>query len=1032
MSSTSGVRRQGDAEQTGGKTGGDFLIVGIGASAGGIQALKGFFQSVPADSSIAYVVILHLSPDHDSQLAEILQTVAPIPVAQVRDESVRVEPNHVYVIPPNKSLAMNDGHLALSPIQSYEERRAPVDIFFRTLAESHDSRAVSVILSGTGADGSMGMKRVKEKGGIVIVQDPREAEYDDMPKNSLAAGLVDYVLPVREIPAQIIAYRDKLRSVRIAVAPEDPQRDETALREIFTQLRVKTGHDFSNYKRATVLRRIECRIGVRELENLPAYAKFMREQREEAQILLKDLLISVTNFFRDRAAFEALEQNVLPKIFHGKTSADEVRIWVAGCATGEEAYSLAMLCVEHTANTVDAPAVQIFATDIDEAAIASARDGFYTNSDVADVSPDRLRKFFVKEGVGFRVRRELREMILFARHNIIKDPPFSHLDLATCRNLLIYLNRAAQARVMETFHFALNPGGYLFLGSSESIDDGGDLYATLDRENRIFQSRAVLSRPVPPVPGMPTVLRSNAPRETPLPETHALERMSLAALHQQLLEAYAPPSILVNTDYDIVHLSERAGRYLQIQGGEPSYNLLKVVRPELRLELRGALYQAAQNRQTVSVNELPVRIDERDEAVNITVRPVWSENETARGFLMVLFERVKIDGARAAPAAPIAGAAEPVAVQLEAELVRVKAQLRSATQQYEVQAEELKASNEELQAINEELRSAAGELETGKEELQSVNEELMTVNQELKTKIEELSQSNSDFQNLMNSTDIGTIFLDRAFGIKLFTPAAREIFNLLPADYGRPLSDITHRLADADLLRDAEFVLQKLHAVEREVSTADGSTFLMRISPYRTSEDRISGLIMTFVQITERKRMEEQLRQSVERFRALVSQATSGVVEGDFDGDFTFVNKRFCDITGYTEAELLGMNVRDVTHPDDLASNLDLFRRMASEGAAFEIEKRYVRKDGSIVWVHNNVSVVRDAEGNPQSSVTVVVVDVTSRRLAKGAFRESEERLRESQKFVQGIITSVPVSLYIFDLRERKNIYLSPQVSEMF
>jgi len=482
----------------------DFLIVGIGASAGGIKALKEFFTKVPVDSNMAYVVILHLSPEFESKLAEILQTITNIPVTQIHEDRVEVTPNQVYVIPPNKSLAMADGFLALSAIESFEERRAPVDIFFRTLAESNDGRAVSVVLSGTGADGSMGMKRIKEKGGIVLVQDPKEAEYDGMPRNSIAQGLVDFILPVGKIPEQIIHYRDQLKNIHIAVKPEEESKEETdekALREIFTQLRIKTSHDFANYKRATILRRIERRMNVRELDDLPAYAAYLRHNGDEAQILLKELLISVTNFFRDKTAFEALEQEVIPRIFMGKTATDTIRIWVAACATGEEAYSIAMLCAERLAAITDAPTIQIFATDIDQAALAVAREGYYSNSDVADVSPSRLRKFFVKEGSGFRIRRELRETILFARHNIIKDPPFSHLDLGTCRNLLIYLNRSAQTRVMETFHFALSPGGYFFLGSSESVENtGGDLFATINREHCIFQNRAVMSRPLLPMP----------------------------------------------------------------------------------------------------------------------------------------------------------------------------------------------------------------------------------------------------------------------------------------------------------------------------------------------------------------------------------------------------------------------------------------------------------------------------------------------------------------------------------------------------
>ncbi|MBV9209018.1 MAG: histidine kinase, partial [Acidobacteria bacterium] len=455
----------------------NFLVVGIGASAGGIQALREFFEHVPAESGMAYVVILHLSPDHDSQLAEVLQSVARIPVTQMA-RRVRVLPDHVYVIPPNKSLEMKDGHLEVSSAAGSEVRRAPVDIFFRTLAQSHGSRAVSVVLSGTGANGSMGMKRIKEMGGLCIVQDPDEAEYSDMPRHSLATGLVDYALPVAEIPAQIIAYREQLKLVRVPDQPLEPTDVElSALRDIFTQLRVRTGHDFSNYKRPTVMRRIARRISVHELPDLAAYSQFMHEHPAEATALLKDLLISVTNFFRDADAFEALERDIIPKLFEGKTAEDQVRVWVAGCATGEEAYTIAMMLSDYGGQLGSPPQIQVFATDIDEDAIAMARDGFYTISDAADVPPERLSRHFVMEdNEGYRVRREIRERVLFAVHNLIKDPPFAHLDMATCRNLLIYLNRNAQRRVMEVLHFALKPGGYLMLGASESIERATDLY----------------------------------------------------------------------------------------------------------------------------------------------------------------------------------------------------------------------------------------------------------------------------------------------------------------------------------------------------------------------------------------------------------------------------------------------------------------------------------------------------------------------------------------------------------------------------
>ena len=875
----------------------DFLIAGIGASAGGVEALQTFFSEVPFDSGIAYVVILHLSPDHDSRLAQVLQTESKIPVMQVTEKTT-VQPDHVYVVPPNQHLTMEDGFIIVSPNVQVEDRRAPVDIFFRTLAASHGARAVCVILSGTGANGSMGLKQVKEHGGAAFVQNPREAAFNEMPRNAIATELVDDVLPVAEIPGRIIAYKNSQGTIHIPAETENrPADQQHALREIFTQLRLRTGHDFSNYKRPTLLRRIERRINIRNLADLPAYAAFIHQYPEEITALLKDLLISVTNFFRDKKAFEVLAQDVLPAIISGKRPEEQVRVWVAGCATGEEAYSITMLLAEQTLNVIDAPKIQVFATDIDETAISIAREGYYTINDAADVSPERLRRFFNKEGEGYRIRREIREMILFANHNFIKDPPFSHLDMVSCRNVLIYLNRSAQERVMETFHFALNPGAYLFLGSSESADGSSDLYTTYNREYHVFQSRKKLIRTFPVPESVPT-FRIEQPRITTTTsrESMSLERMTSGELHQRMLEEYAPPSVVVNEEYDIVHLSERAGRYLQIAGGEPSQNLLKLVRPELRLELRSALYQVTQRQTAIELRGLKVTTEDRTETINIHIRPVLREGDVAKGYMLILFEPASNeDHAREVVLMPD----EPVARHLEEELMRLKSQLRASIEQHEFHAEELKASNEELQAMNEELRSAAEELETSKEELQSINEELRTVNQELKVKIEETSLTSNNLQNLINSASIGTIFLDRSFRIALFTPAAREIFNLIPADYGRPLSDITHRLEYHLLLNDAETVLEKLHTIEREVSTTDGRSFMMRVLPYRTAEDHINGVVITFFDITTRKKTEQELlaseavlRESEERYRVALSSAGMGAWDWNIADDTIIWNEQ--------------------------------------------------------------------------------------------------------------------------------------------
>ncbi len=1035
--------QENGAKKNGSNSQDDCLIVGVGASAGGVQALKTFFENVPADSGAAYVVILHLSPHHDSQLTEILRTVAAVPVERVT-EKVRVEANRVYVVSPNESLAMSDGHIVVSPVQTVEERRAPIDIFFRTLAESHQAHAVALVLSGTGADGSMGIKRIKERFGATFVQNPREAEFSEMPRNSIATELIDEILNVAEIPGKIVEYRTNLGKVTIPNEPETgeaEERQQTALREIFTLLRVRTGHDFSNYKRPTVLRRIERCINVRSAASLPAYAAYLKENPDETTALLKDLLISVTNFFRDKEAFEYLEREVVPKILEGKKSGDAVRVWVAGCATGEEAYSLAMLFAERLSGVLDSPSVQIFATDIDEAAIAAAREGFYTLNDAADVSPERLRRFFIEEAGGYRIRRELRELILFANHNLLKDPPFSRLDLVTCRNLLIYFNHQAQERVLETFHFSLQPNAFLFLGSSESVDGAGDLFASASLEHHVHQTRQVAPRLTRSVPDTSPPLRFNQP--FPVLNAHGekksepLERLSFGDLHWQILEQYAPPSLIVNEHFDIVHVSETAGRFLQI-AGEISANLLKLIRPELRLELSTAVYQAVQRRTNVVAENVPFQTGERTETINLVVRPIARENgdAAAENYILVIFEP---SGNAPSDAEAVVAANEPIAQQLEEELMRSQTRFRQSVEQSEIQAEELKASNEELQAMNEELRSATEELETGKEELQSVNEELITVNQELKIKIEELSQSVNDFQNLMNSTDIGTIFLDRNQRVKMFTPAARQIFNLIPADDGRALADITHRLEYADLTRDVATVLGDLHSIEREVRTTDGAVFLMRITPYRTSEDRISGTIITFVNITTRKGQEDELRHLTARlerqarvFDTTLSNITDFAYIFDREGRFVYTNQPLLNLLGIGLDKVIGRNFHDLNYPEDLAARLqNQIQQVFETGEIVRDETPFTGADGAGGFYEYIFSPIK-TEGGAVEAVAGSTRDTTERRRLENGlefladFSQSLISLTNETEIVKAFgtqisrLTNASVAA-IFEINDAKN-----------
>jgi len=994
----------------------EFLIVGIGASAGGIQALQQFFGNVPEDSNMAYVVILHLSPDHDSQLASLLQQQTRLPVAQVTEKTM-IKPDHIYVVPPNRHLTIENKYIAVFPNLHMEERRAPVDIFFRSLADQHGPRAISVVLSGTGANGSMGLKRIKERGGAVFVQNPREAEFSDMPRNAIATDLVDEVLNVGDIPARIIAYRNSIGTVEILEEVEKrPEHQQKALRDIFTQIRIHTSHDFSNYKRPTLLRRIERRINVHNLPDLAAYAALLHERPDEVQALLKDLLISVTNFFRDNKAFSGLEQDVFPAIFAGKTAEDQIRIWVAGCATGEEAYSIAMLCAEQALSTFDGPRIQIFATDIDEAAIAVGREGRYTLNDAADVSPERLRRFFTPDGDGYRVRKEIREMVLFANHSFLKDPPFSKLDLITCRNVLIYLNSTAQARVIQTFHFALKPKSFLFLGTSESVDSARDLYILYSRDHHIFQTREVTPRSYPVPDSIPQFLlsKNELSRKPEEPDVQS-KRISFGELHQKMLEQYAPPSVVVNEEYEIVHMTEKAGKYFEFSAGEPTQNLLKLIRKEIRLELRSALYQAVQNKTSVEARNIQFVLDGRPQVLDIHVRPVLEDGDTAKGFILVVF---KPGLETAAEGSAVMFMSDEPARQLEEELMGLKSQLRNSIERHEYQAEELKASNEELQAMNEELRSAAEELETSKEELQSINEELRTVNQELKVKIEETSITSNNLQNLINSANVGTIFLDRSFSIRLFTPAILEIFNLKSSDYGRPFTDITNKLQYDGLLDDAQIVLEKLNMIEREVTTTDRRVFMMRLLPYRTSEDHINGVVVTFFDITHRRESEEALRRSEERMRFLIESARGyAIFTLDIDRCVVSWSSGAQLMLGYMEHEMIGRLSDVIFIPEDREKHdPEKEVNIAESVGIAENERWHLRKDGVRFWGSGSVSPLRDSEGKLLGFVKIMR-DLTEQRNMQQSLRQSEEKYR--------LQLEENVEMRTVQLRESKEQYSS-------
>jgi two-component system CheB/CheR fusion protein len=832
------------------------VIVAIGASAGGIPALQNFFSGIPQNTGAAFVVVLHLDPQHHSELSAIVAARTKMPVVQV-DKTARLESNHVYVIPPDRRLEVIDHEISAIEFDEPRGQRLPIDFLFRSVAERLGD-GFAVILSGAGSDGAVGVRAVKEAGGIILVQDPNEADYASMPRSAIETGVVDFVLPVRDLATRLA---DLIRIKEVVWPPEMGNFDEELLQRIIAHLRVRTGHDFSKYKRSTIVRRIARRMQVNRTDELKAYYELMRESSAEVQALLSDLLISVTTFFRDKEAFETFAK-LLPDVFRLKGTGQSIRVWVAGCATGEEAYSIGILLLEEASRHEVRPHIQVFATDLDVRALATGREGRYPIAIEADVSEPRLRRFFSREGQHYRVRQELRDIILFALHDLMKDPPFSHVDLVSCRNVLIYLDRELQEQVCNTFQYALTPGGYLFLGSAETAENPPGLFRNVDRHARIYQSTLI--------PGdrphlLPRLLGPIRIREQTLPliqNVSPTAALSEAAAHRRAIEQIAPPSILVDEAHRVLHLSDNAGRYLLPSGGQLSADVTDLVRPEFRFELRSALHRAFEHRQPVL--SLPVRahLNGRTYPIQLSVKPLQESGEWRRA--VILFIEGEAVGESDTSEQQIT---DETVRRLKEELELTQQRLRTMREESDASNEELRASNEELQSINEEYRSTSEELETSKEELQSINEELSTVNSELKSKLEVISRANSDLQNLLAATDFGTLFLDSSLNIKRFTDPVRDLFSVTVIDEGRPITDFAHQLEYDDLVKDARTVIASLTPIQREIHSRKGRWYDLRMRPYRTVEDKIDGAVITFVDITERKLMEERLQ-------SLVNQAS--------------------------------------------------------------------------------------------------------------------------------------------------------------
>lgn len=971
-------------------------VVGLGASAGGLSALRTFLSRVPPDSGLAYVVVVHLSPEHESHLPDLLQPHVQMPVLQVT-QTVELKANHVYVIPPAANLSAVDSHLRLSSLEASRRERAPIDHFLRTLAATHDGHAVGVILTGTGSDGSLGIRAIKEKNGLTIAQDPAQAEYDAMPRSAIATGMVDLILPLEEIPEALLGFVGTHPKIRIPRDEDDTHVEERLLlQKLFTQLRARTGRDFSRYKQSTLLRRVRRRMQLAQLESLTTYLERLREDADEVRALADDLLITVTNFFRDPPVWERLERDIVPALFDHKAPGQPIRVWSVGCASGEEAYSLAILLLEEAARRDHVPLIQVFASDLHERSLERARDGFYPGDVATDVSAERLARFFVKDDGGYRVKKEVRELVVFAPHNLLGDPPFSRMDLITCRNVLIYLQSDAQRDVLDIFHYALLPEGYLVLGTSETIDGSAELFRVDDRTHHVWRKRNVRASETR-LPMFPRAGTLSGVGDSPKGRAGAGEPMAYGALHQQLVERFAPPSMLVSADDKVVHLSEHAGRYLVHPGGELTSSALKLVREELRLELSAALHAARDKGRPTRSQPVPVKFDGEVAAVVLDVRPAPGTEH--QGFSLVVFdERETV--APAASSEPGVDDDTRRLVELQTELDRTRQHMQALIEEYETTQEEMRVSQEEMQSSNEELRSTLEELETSKEELQSVNEELQTVNQENRHKVEELGQLSSDLQNLLASTDIATLFLDRSLRILRFTPRVGEIFNVRPVDRGRPLSDLTHRLGYPELQADAESVLRTLVPVEREVRDERGRWYLGRVLPYRGGDDRIEGVVLTFIDMTARRQAEEALRENEQRLGLAIEVGQFASWDWDLrTGEVTWNDRHFL-MQGYGVGEVTPSFAAWLArvHADDRDETLALIENARTSRQIFAHEYRTLLPDGSVRW--NAARGRFFYEGNEPYRMIGVLEDITERRLTHGAL---EDRVRERTSEVRSL-----------------------------
>ena len=877
-------------------------VVGIGASAGGLEALEELFSNMPVDTGMAFIVVTHLHPGHNSMLPELLGKITKLPVVAAAT-GLEIEADHIYIGPPGGQLSIHAGKLQRLEQDAEHSPKLPINYFLRSLALDQRERAICIILSGTGSDGTLGLQEIKAQAGMVMVEDPQSAKYDGMPASAIATKLVDFVLPAAAMPEQLVKYIGAADLGSVTAGEGAVTVDDESLQEIFGLLLQHSGQNFSAYKSNTIHRRIARRMNIKKIESYSQYLRYLRDTPEEIDTLFRELLINVTNFFRDPEAWKTLAQPVAGLV-RSRADGSSLRVWVPGCSSGEEVFSIAILldeCMQASERKLE---IQIFGTDLDARAIEKARAGLYAEAAVDGIAPDRLNKYFTLEKGSYRIRKDIRAMAIFAVQNVVMDPPFTKIDFISCRNLLIYLNADIQRKVLPMFHYALNPGGLLFLGSSETIGSFSDLFEPLDKQSRIFRRRQGVAarQDIPELPLQTDV--DGAPIGTRPRARHAAS--APRRIERALLRRFAPASVIVNERGDIVYVHGRTGDYLEPSEGQPRNNILEMAREGLQIELAEALREVVLESGEVVRNS--VRLTSNGEPLFVDLSVVkLEEPEELRDLILVSF--------RPTPSPPVASytgeANQRARIESGSQFQQMQRALKIMRETHQETLEELETSNEELEALNEELQSTNEELETSTEEMQSLNEELTTANSELQSKLEELSQANDDMQNLLNSTKIATVFLDNELKIKRFTMQAKDLVMVREEDLGRPITELVTKLQNEDLGADCRSVLKTLVFKESEVSVSDGGIYLMRIMPYRTATNAVDGLVLTFVDISRLKKVQSDLRHMSEVFK----DGGDPVFIVNLQGDILDLNDEAIRAYGYAREGLMGKPLRNIISP---------------------------------------------------------------------------------------------------------------------